>query len=249
MASHELFMADVLSQFPHGPPAVGSIKIATKFWTELYQPSVPVDINHESSKIHVLWRFIWNCFKRSSRSKHFALDRLKGILSLQRAGRANLRPEGVHDEDESDDENWPEDEDARIATPAPEEPEAPPIVSRYLREVLSIPSSAKEEPEAPPAGSAAVLEPPCICRFRRGSGATLHLQVPPRFRSHLHLHLHLNDVGQVREEDSGKEEAGDRVQQGVDKGEKEVCTGRQGLWACAKGYEAEACHDRHSGQG
>ena len=51
VASHELFMADVLSQFQHGPPAVGSIKILHQildgtvpaFGTGRYRPRILED--------------------------------------------------------------------------------------------------------------------------------------------------------------------------------------------------------------
>ena len=155
IASHEQFMADVLTAFPHGPPCIGYLRIATRFYVELFHsgsPPVPDSwIDHEVNKIHLLWRFIWNCFQRSPRSKHFALDRLKTILSLQRAGREHLDPD-AEDVDPLIADDWHDDEDARLATPAR------PVSQRELvahPSVVSVTSSGPDEdvPKAPPASS------------------------------------------------------------------------------------------------
>ena len=136
VGKHEQFMADVLNAFPHGPPCIGSLKVATRFYVELFPQRCAAPewwIEHEANKIHVLWKFVWNCFRRSPRSNYHSLDRLKTLLTLQRAGRKELDPacEDSHDGPE----DWPDDEDARLATPLPGKP-------RTLRAELSVVSVA-----------------------------------------------------------------------------------------------------------
>ena len=137
---YEHFMSDVLNAFPHGPPCIGSLKIAVRFYVELERLPAAPDcwIEHEANKIHVLWRFVWMCFQRTPRSRYHALDRLKAILTLQRSGRERLDPAAEDaDAEDSHDSDWPDDDDAKLATPARPAP-------RQLVAVVSVASSDDE---------------------------------------------------------------------------------------------------------
>ena len=82
ISAHSDFMSDVLRSFPHGPPCLGSITTAVRM-AEL-SCCFPLNVDEDTIvnaalKIEMLWRFVWNAYKRSGTSRCFALNKLKLI--------------------------------------------------------------------------------------------------------------------------------------------------------------------------
>ena len=87
-AAVDLF-ADVLREVPSGPPCMSSIESILGAYarsdSRLLASQSSGWIRAESEKIHMMWRLIWNCWKRSPTSrKGHVMVRLKSILTEAR---------------------------------------------------------------------------------------------------------------------------------------------------------------------
>ena len=135
LAKYVELVSDVFRLFSHGPPCVGSIeKCLCQYGASRHR----IQVAHacaswakdEAVKIHMCWRFVWNCWKRSPTSRNYTLSRLKALFSSE----ALLS-------DSEDNDAWPSDDEAILRTPLPA---AVPPTCRRL--VLSISSDSDLPP-------------------------------------------------------------------------------------------------------
>ena len=135
LAKYVESFSDVFRLFSHGPPCVGSIeKCLCRYGASRHR--IPVAhacaswAKDEAVKIHMRWRFVWNCWKRSPTSRNDTLSRLKALFNSE----ALLS-------DSEDNDAWPSDDEAILRTPLPA---AVPSTCRCL--VLSISSDSDLPP-------------------------------------------------------------------------------------------------------
>ena len=124
----ELF-SDVFRLFSHGPPCVGSIeKCLCQYGASRHR----IQVAHacaswakdEAVKIHMCWRFVWNCWKRSPTSRNYTFSQLKALFSSE----ALLS-------DSEDNDAWPSDDEAILRTPLPAA--VPPTCRRLVLSISS----------------------------------------------------------------------------------------------------------------
>ena len=153
------FFQEVLKEFPHGPPVQASLERALLLYSKSPDCMVaaqrsPTWARDEAEKIHMCWRFVWNCWKRSKNSRNYTMSRLKSTLDTYASESSSVSaPGAVVSDDECGDGStdayggeWPTDDEAIMFTPVPA-PTLPMNRARSLRPVLSI--SDSEEPVKP----------------------------------------------------------------------------------------------------
>ena len=147
------FFSAIFRVFDHGPPCVGSLEKALCAYGASEDRmnaahSSMVWAKDEAVKIHMCWRFVWNCWKRSRGSRDYVLSKLKSFFNK----------EGLVSDSE---DAWPSYDEAILSTPVHAQTAA---VSKRRQLVVSISSDAEEQPRYrpptfPPSLRKQVLEP------------------------------------------------------------------------------------------
>ena len=84
VSDHLQFMQETLTEFAHGPPCISSILASVRLHCKLAGDEGNDSwIGVETTKIKILWRFVWGCYKRSKNSQDYAMSRLKAIIEMK----------------------------------------------------------------------------------------------------------------------------------------------------------------------